>query len=198
MLLNKYSRERLQVIDSEGFRSNVGMIVVNNYGQCLWARRYGQNSWQFPQGGLNPGENAEEAMFRELQEEIGLTQEHVKIMGATKGWLKYKLPKRMVRHDRKPVCIGQKQKWYLLKLTAPENNVRFDHCDHPEFDHWAWVNYWYPLRQVVAFKRDVYRQALVELFPFVLDQQRRRRKRHRGRNNSTQNNQQRNHAGRNS
>jgi putative (di)nucleoside polyphosphate hydrolase len=179
MILIKALIGLFQVIDSEGFRSNVGMIVVNNYGQALWARRYGQNSWQFPQGGVHPGENADEAMFRELEEEIGLTSKDVRIMGSTKGWLKYTLPKRMVRHEKKPVCIGQKQKWYLLRLTSSEDKVRFDACDHPEFDHWAWVSYWYPLRQVVAFKREVYRSALVELFPFVMEQQKRYRARQR-------------------
>ena len=164
------------MIDSEGFRSNVGIIVCNDFGKLLWTRRIGQNSWQFAQGGVDPGESAEQAMFRELTEEIGLEQKDVKILGVTKEWLKYRLPNRYIRHDSRPLCIGQKQKWFMLKLTSHESNIHFDATGHPEFDHFMWVSYWYPLRQVIAFKRDVYRQALVELMPSVIAQQARQRK----------------------
>jgi putative (di)nucleoside polyphosphate hydrolase len=164
------------VIDSEGFRANVGIIVCNDYGNLLWTRRIGQNSWQFAQGGVDPGESAEEALFRELTEEIGLTKNDVRILGSTKEWLKYRLPNRYIRQDSIPLCIGQKQKWFMLKLTSNESAIHFDATGHPEFDHYMWVNYWYPLRQVIAFKRDVYRQALVELMPCVIDQQARQRK----------------------
>ena len=169
------------MIDSEGFRSNVGIIVCDDFGKLLWTRRIGQNSWQFAQGGVDPGESAEQAMFRELTEEIGLEQKDVKILGVTKEWLKYRLPNRYIRHDSRPLCIGQKQKWFMLKLTSHESNIHFDATGHPEFDHFMWVNYWYPLRQVISFKREVYRQALVELMPTVISQQakqRKNRKRH--------------------
>ncbi len=164
------------MIDSEGFRSNVGIVVCNDFGKLLWTRRIGQNSWQFAQGGVDPGESAEQAMFRELTEEIGLEEKDVKILGVTKEWLKYRLPNRYIRHDSKPLCIGQKQKWFMLKLTTHDSNIRFDATGHPEFDHFMWVSYWYPLRQVISFKRDVYRQALVELLPSVIAQQAKQRK----------------------
>jgi putative (di)nucleoside polyphosphate hydrolase len=164
------------VIDSEGFRSNVGIVVCNDFGKLLWTRRIGQNSWQFAQGGVDPGESAEQAMFRELTEEIGLEEKDVKILGVTKEWLKYRLPNRYIRHDSRPLCIGQKQKWFMLKLTSNDTNIRFDATGHPEFDYFMWVSYWYPLRQVISFKRDVYRQALVELLPNVISQQAKQRK----------------------
>jgi len=164
------------VIDSEGFRSNVGIIVCNDFGKLLWTRRIGQNSWQFAQGGVDPGESAEQAMFRELTEEIGLEEKDVKILGVTTEWLKYRLPNRYIRHDSRPLCIGQKQKWFMLKLTSHDSKIRFDATGHPEFDHFMWVSYWYPLRQVISFKRDVYRQALVELLPSVIAQQAKQRK----------------------
>lgn len=164
------------MIDSEGFRSNVGIIVCNDFGNLLWTRRIGQNSWQFAQGGVDPGESAEQAMYRELTEELGLTKSDVRILGVTKEWLKYRLPNRYIRQDSLPLCIGQKQKWFMLKLTSKESNIHFDETGHPEFDHFMWVSYWYPLRQVIAFKREVYRKALVELMPFVIDQQARQRK----------------------
>lgn len=153
------------MIDAEGFRPNVGIILANTQGQVLWARRAGHDAWQFPQGGIAEGESPEQAMYRELWEEVGLHRQDVKILAVTRGWLRYRLPKRFVRKDRNPVCIGQKQKWFLLRLVAEDQKVKLD-CTHPaEFDGWRWVTYWYPLNKVVNFKREVYRKALKELAP---------------------------------
>jgi len=164
------------VIDSEGFRANIGIIVCNDFGNLLWTRRIGQNSWQFPQGGVDAGESAEQALYRELKEEIGLEKQDVRILASTKQWLKYRLPNRYIRQDSFPLCVGQKQKWYMLQLVSNESRIHFDETGHPEFDHFMWVNYWYPLRQVIAFKQGVYRQALTELLPSIIDQQARQRK----------------------
>jgi putative (di)nucleoside polyphosphate hydrolase len=153
------------VIDSDGFRPNVGIILANSKGQVLWARRIGQNSWQFPQGGISEGEPPEQAMFRELQEEVGLTAKDIEIIAVTRGWLRYKLPKRMIRQHSLPVCIGQKQKWYLLKIKSGDDAVNINTTNMPEFDGWRWVSYWYPLGQVISFKREVYRKAMKELSP---------------------------------
>ncbi len=154
------------MIDSEGFRPNVGIILANDAGQLLWARRIGgRDAWQFPQGGINPGETPEEALYRELHEEVGLGPEAVNVVAATRGWLRYRLPRRFVRKDQNPVCIGQKQKWFLLHLRAADEAVCLTANHKPEFDHWQWVSYWYPLNQVVSFKREVYRRALKELAP---------------------------------
>lgn len=175
------------MIDSEGFRANIGIIVCNDFGNLLWTRRIGQNSWQFPQGGVDAGEAAEQALFRELKEEIGLDKQDVKILGSTKNWLKYRLPNRYIRQDSFPLCVGQKQKWYLLRLTSNESRIHFDETGHPEFDHFMWVNYWYPLRQVISFKQSVYRQALTELMPCMMEFQARQR-RNRGRKQHRKNN----------
>jgi len=153
------------VIDGEGFRANVGIIVANGRGELLWARRVGQDAWQFPQGGINRGESPEQALYRELQEEIGLREHDVELLGCTRGWLRYRLPQRLLRKDSKPLCIGQKQKWFLLKMLADNDQVSVDNGYKPEFDHWRWVSYWYPLAQVVPFKKEVYRRALKELAP---------------------------------
>ncbi len=153
------------MIDKEGFRPNVGIMVANGKGELLWARRIGQDAWQFPQGGINHNETPEEALYRELGEEIGLTASDVSVIGATRGWLRYRLPKRLQRKNSKPVCIGQKQKWFLLQLESSEDNIRFDGDQKPEFDGWRWVSYWYPMGSVVQFKREVYRKALLELAP---------------------------------
>lgn len=153
------------MIDPDGFRPNVGIILANGRGQVLWARRTGHDAWQFPQGGISENESPEEAMYRELWEEVGLEQQDVRIIASTRQWLRYRLPRRFVRHDNNPVCIGQKQKWFLLHLLSQDDRVVLDRMHPPEFDGWRWVSYWYPLNQVVAFKRDVYRRALTELAP---------------------------------
>lgn len=161
-------------IDSEGFRPNVGIIVINNEGQVLWARRVGgKDAWQFPQGGINLGETPEQALYRELYEEVGLKKEQVRLLASTRGWLRYRLPKRLVRRNSEPRCIGQKQKWFLLRLEAPESSISFDNGYKPEFDHWRWATYWHPLTKVVSFKREVYRRALLELAPHQIQQQKR-------------------------
>ena len=152
------------MIDAEGFRPNVGIILSNNRGQVLWAKRCGQEAWQFPQGGIQTGETPEQAMYRELWEEVGLEKHQVTILAQTRGWLRYRLPRRYVRYDSPaPVCIGQKQKWFLLGIQGTNDNINLNKCHPPEFDNWQWVSYWYPLNQVVSFKREVYRKALQEL-----------------------------------
>jgi len=156
------------VIDSEGYRPNVGIILCNADGRLFWAKRIGQHSWQFPQGGIRRDESPEQAMFRELAEEVGLQPEHVQVIGCTRGWLRYRLPKRLIRWGNHPTCIGQKQVWFLLRMLGGEEAVCLDSSERPEFDHWQWVDYWYPLRAVVPFKRHVYWRALCELAPLLL------------------------------
>lgn len=154
------------MIDIDGYRPNVGIVICNKNGQVLWARRFGQNSWQFPQGGINEDENVEQAMYRELFEEVGLQRNDVRLLWTSKYWLKYKLPRRMIRTEgyetNQPICIGQKQRWFLLQLVSDENKINLNASKVPEFDHWRWVSFWYPVRQVVAFKRDVYRRMMKE------------------------------------
>ena len=155
------------MIDIQGFRANVGIILVNDQGKVFWGRRIGMSAWQFPQGGINPDETVEAAMFRELREEIGLEPQHVEIIGCTQRWLRYRLPKRYIRHDKKPLCIGQKQRWFVLRLAADETLVDLKANDSPEFDQWRWIDYWDSLEHVVSFKRAVYYKALNELAPLI-------------------------------
>ncbi len=156
------------MIDEQGFRQGVGIIVVNAKRQVFLAKRIGKEAWQFPQGGMKDSETPEQAMFRELKEEIGLQAQDVKVLASTRRWLRYRLPKRLVRHYSKPICIGQKQKWFLLRLV--NENAQFDLTvtESPEFDSWAWVSYWHPLTQVVAFKRRVYNLAMKEFARIVM------------------------------
>ena len=85
-------------------------------------------------------------------------------LGRTRSWLRYRLPPQFRRRNSTPLCIGQKQRWFLLRLTAPESRLRFDATEHPaEFDRWRWADYWDPVREVIYFKRRVYARALEEL-----------------------------------
>ncbi len=158
-----------KVVDADGFRPNVGIVVSNDRGQVLWARRVGgHDAWQFPQGGIDDDESVEDALFRELFEEVGLNRETVEILARTSGWLRYRLPRRLRRYNSSPGFKGQKQKWFLLRMLAEDDVVQVHSTNKPEFDGWRWVSYWYPVGQVVAFKRDVYRRALKELAPHLL------------------------------
>ena len=156
------------MIDSEGFRANVGIILTNDQRQVFWARRIGMDAWQFPQGGIKKNESPKMAMYRELKEEIGLEPEHVELINSTDDWLRYWLPKRYIRQNKGPLCIGQKQIWYLLKLTADETYLDLSYTSEPEFDSWKWVDFWRPVEEVIPFKRQVYQQALKQLQPFIL------------------------------
>ena len=151
------------MIDAEGYRPNVCIILSGQAGQVLWAKRIRQDAWQFPQGGINPGETPEQALYRELFEELGLEPLHVQVLGVTRDWLRYRLPRRYVRRGGNPVCIGQKQKWFSLRLIADAAQVQLDRSARPEFDGWRWVDYWQPIQEVVPFKREVYRRALDQL-----------------------------------
>lgn len=151
------------MIDPEGYRPNVGIILCNDEGRVFWARRAGMRSWQFPQGGIKFNEDPETAMYRELYEEVGLKTHDVQLIGRTRNWLRYELPERYIRKHSLPLCIGQKQIWYILRFVSHESNICLDCSDRPEFDAWCWVDYWHPLNDVVYFKREVYRQALTEL-----------------------------------
>ena len=157
------------MIDPDGYRPNVGIILLKDDGRVFWARRVGRDGWQFPQGGMRSDETPIEAMYRELEEETGLHPHHVQVLGATPGWLRYKLPQRFVRTHERPVCIGQKQVWFLLRLVGEESAFRLDAHEHPEFDLWRWVDFWYPAQHVVNFKRRVYEQALRHLAPLAED-----------------------------
>ena len=152
-------------IDENGYRANVGIVVANDEGRLLLAGRAGRKGWQFPQGGIRPGEDPRTAMYRELHEELGLEKNDVSLLAETSEWVFYRLPRRYIRHDRKPLCIGQKQMWFLLRLAGSEERIRFDATGDPEFDRWRWVDFWRPVNEVIYFKRRVYARVLAELAP---------------------------------
>jgi len=156
------------VIDSDGFRANVGIILMHG-AQVFLGRRTG-GGWQFPQGGVRAGEALEQALYRELEEEIGIGQSAVKLLGQTERWLRYRLPSRYVRRHQQPLCIGQKQRWFLLRLTRADAQFDFTHTAEPEFDAGRWAPFWEPVKEVIYFKRAVYARALAELAPLAFPQ----------------------------
>ena len=157
------------MIDSDGYRANVGIVITNDKKQILLAKRFKQNGWQLPQGGIDEDETELDALYRELQEEVGLDPSHVTLIAKTPKWLRYELPDEHVRRTQKPMCIGQKQVWYLLKLDSSDDEISLDLHDDVEFDDWKWVDYWSPVDEVINFKRDVYEDMLKALAPILFD-----------------------------
>lgn len=155
------------MLDREGYRPNVGIIITNQRNEVFWGKRVQEHSWQFPQGGIKPGESPEAAMYRELAEEVGLLPHHVKILGRTRDWLRYDVPGNWVRRQWRGAYRGQKQIWYLLRLTGRESDVHLRASSQPEFDAWRWHDYWAPIDEVIEFKKDVYANALRELSRFL-------------------------------
>ena len=155
------------MLDRDGFRPNVGIILLNQRNQVFWGKRIRSTSWQFPQGGIDRGETPEQAMYRELHEELGLRPTHVSLVGRTRDWLRYEVPERFIRRDARGHYRGQKQIWFLLRLVGHDWDLNLRATNHPEFDAWRWNDYWVPLDVVIEFKRGVYQKALAELSRFV-------------------------------
>jgi putative (di)nucleoside polyphosphate hydrolase len=160
------------MLDREGYRPNVGIVLLNAHNEVFWGKRVGQHSWQFPQGGIQHGESPEQAMFRELQEEVGLLPEHVQIIGRTRDWLRYDVPEEYLRRQNatrvhRAAYRGQKQIWFLLRLVGLDSDIQLRASEHPEFDAWRWVPFWIQLDGVIDFKREVYQLALSELARYL-------------------------------
>ena len=173
------------MIDRDGYRPNVAIVLCNAKNEVFWGKRIKEHSWQFPQGGIKLNESPEDAMYRELEEETGLKREHVQILGRTKGWLHYHVPTHWIKREWRGTYKGQKQIWYLLRLTGRDHDIRLRASTHPEFDAWRWHDYWVPLDSVIEFKRDVYRQALQQLVRFLDTGHRRARENGHGHGHAT-------------
>jgi putative (di)nucleoside polyphosphate hydrolase len=167
VIMNSTNELGLIMLDREGFRPNVGIVLLNQRNQVFWGKRIRTHSWQFPQGGIKYGETPEQAMFRELHEEVGLVPDHVRIVARTRDWLRYEVPDHFIRRDARGHYRGQKQIWFLLQLVGRDSDMNLRATDHPEFDAWRWNEYWVPLELVIEFKRDVYQMALTELARFL-------------------------------
>ena len=155
------------MIDRDGYRPNVAIVLTNHKNQVFWGKRVKEHAWQFPQGGIKPGESPEQAMYRELNEETGLEAHHVRILGRTRDWLHYNVPTHWVKREWRGTYRGQKQIWFLLRLVGRDCDISLRATPHPEFDAWRWHEYWVPLEAVIDFKRDVYRLGLEQLANYL-------------------------------
>lgn len=143
------------------YRQGVGLMLFNPAGLVWVGRRLDQkgDAWQMPQGGIDEGETAEQAALRELEEEIGTGS--AVIVGESKGWLTYDLPPELVGVAWKGRYRGQKQKWFALRFTGSDDDIRID-GEHPEFAEWRWVEFDQLIELIVPFKRELYAEVTRE------------------------------------
>ena len=147
--------------DDLPYRPCVGIALFNETGQVWIGNRIGfEGAWQLPQGGIDPGETAEQAARRELGEEIGTDK--AEIIAETPEWLTYDLPDHLIGKAFGGKYRGQKQKWFAMRFTGKEKHIKID-VPHPEFDSWRWTDFGTLPDLIVPFKRPVYLQ-LVEIF----------------------------------
>jgi len=147
-------------MDKKNYRKGVGIIIVNADGQFFLGKRIGAEAWQFPQGGIDEGETPSEALYRELHEETGLSENKVEVLAISKRWLVYHIPHVFQRSRKK--YDGAMQKWFLLKLTGNNKDINLNAVDHAEFDAWKWGDEEMAIKSVIRFKRAVYQSILSE------------------------------------
>lgn len=146
--------------DTLPYRPCVGMMLINDRGDIFAARRKDTpDAWQMPQGGIDPGEDAMTAALRELQEETSIPPDQVRVIAEAPDVIRYDLPPHLLGKVWKGRFRGQEQRWFLGRFEGTEDAIDLD-TEHPEFDAWQWMPPEALLEQIVAFKRDVYRQVL--------------------------------------
>ena len=136
-------------------------MLFNPAGLVWVGRRLDQkgDAWQMPQGGIDQGETPEQAALRELEEEIGTAS--AVIVDESKGWLTYELPPELLGVAWKGRYRGQKQKWFALRFTGSDDDIRID-GEHPEFAEWRWVAFDQLIELIVPFKRELYEEVTAE------------------------------------
>jgi putative (di)nucleoside polyphosphate hydrolase len=143
------------------YRPCVGVMLVNADGHVLVGQRIDSpgKAWQMPQGGVEPGENPNEAAFRELWEETGVVADLVTVEAETDGWLTYDLPADLVPRLWGGQYRGQKQRWYLMRFQGRDDQIDIT-LPPREFSHWRWLSPGDLVANIVPFKRDVYTAVL--------------------------------------
>ncbi len=148
------------------YRPCVGMALFNDAGLVFAAKRIDSrlDAWQMPQGGIDEGEDAKVAAFRELGEEIGT--EKAEIIGEIDGWLSYDLPPELANSVWKGRYRGQTQKWFALRFTGNDADINIE-TEHPEFNEWQWKPLNHMPGLIVPFKRDLYERVATEFSGFA-------------------------------
>ena len=144
------------------YRRCVGMMILNASNEVLVGRRLDHPSgyWQMPQGGIDENENSQEAVWREMMEEIGTNK--ADLFKVSNQWIKYEIPQKTL--DKLPwgkKWIGQTQKWFIFKFTGQNTDINV-HTKNPEFSEWKWISHKELSKNAVPFKRKVYKTILNE------------------------------------
>jgi len=150
------------------YRPNVGAVLFNRAGLVFVARRADMpnaegpaGGWQLPQGGIDEGEDPGTALLRELEEEIGTSK--AEVIGEHPDWLTYDLPPNLLGIAWRGRFRGQRQRWFALRFTGADSDIRLDFDPHPEFDAWRWAPLMALPSLAVPFKRAIY-EVLAESF----------------------------------
>jgi putative (di)nucleoside polyphosphate hydrolase len=154
------------------YRANVGAVLFNAAGLVLVARRAdlpnaegAPGGWQLPQGGMDDGEDPAIAVFRELEEEVGTAR--AEILAEHPRWLTYDLPSELIGKALGGKYRGQRQKWFALRFTGTDAEIRLDLDPHPEFDAWRWARLAELPGLAVEFKRAIYEDLALEFARFA-------------------------------
>lgn len=142
-------------------RPNVGVVLFHPDGRVWFGKRAGAtrpHSWQFPQGGVDAGEDLFDAALRELEEETGVTS--VELLGRTEGWITYDFPEGYAGSKSARGWLGQKQAWFALRFVGEESEIRLDHHAEVEFDAWRWGRLDEAPELIIPFKRAAYEKVV--------------------------------------
>jgi len=145
------------------YRPCVGIMLLNANGHIFTAQRIDMpGAWQMPQGGIDAGENIQEAALRELEEETSIPPSAVSVLKQTADWINYDLPEHLLGKAWGGKFRGQKQHWFLMRFEGDESLINLD-TEHPEFNAWKWSNPQELVEEIVFFKRPVYEAVVSEL-----------------------------------
>lgn len=147
--------------DPARFRPAVGAMIINARREVFVGQRMDNalDAWQMPQGGIDPGEDARAAVFREVEEETGIVARHLDLIAEAPGEFFYDLPPEMVGKVWKQPWLGQRQRWFLFRFNGLDTNVNIA-TKHPEFRAWRWVHPAELPALIVPFKTQLYRDVL--------------------------------------
>lgn len=148
----------------EFYRKNVGAVILNKEKEIFVGKRFGSQfniSWQMPQGGIGENETEEEAIARELQEEVGILKNSFRIISKTKDHHYYTIPKKMRKSAWNNIYVGQRQRWFLIEFLGKDEDFNIQ-TEFPEFLEWKWIKSSEIIENSISFKKEIYATILTE------------------------------------